>query len=101
MAKGSMTRKKHMSKGMSIPKHAATMQGINQWYVSMFEKFGWMLLAKEKGMEYKIEPYKKSIDNLLKTIDHVKGEYEDHNRKHDLGVLRMHVEVLKKHAAML
>ena len=54
-----------------------------------------MVLVKAKGYDYKIKAYKKSIENLHKSICHVMGEYEDRNRKHDLNVLKMNVEVLK------
>ena len=75
--------------------YASTMKGIHHWHIRTFEKLGWMVLAKAKGYDYKVEAYKKSIDHLLKTINHVEAEYENHNRKHDLNVLRMNVECLR------
>jgi flagellar biosynthesis/type III secretory pathway protein FliH len=71
------------------------MHGINKWQEEAFEKLGWMVLAKEKGYNEKISAYKKMIDHLLKTITHVKSEYESANRKHDLNVIHMNVECLK------
>lgn len=56
---------------------------------------GWMVLAKAKGHIYKVDNYKKSIGNLIKSIKHVMAEYEDKNRKHDLNVLLMNTEVLQ------
>jgi hypothetical protein len=79
-----------------LPKYASTFRGIQKWYVSMFEKFGWMVLAEAKGYDYKIMTYKKSINNLIRTIEHVMSEYEDHNRIHDLRVLLMNTKVLKE-----
>lgn len=70
------------------------MYGVQKWYVREHEKLGWMVLAKAKGYDYKVESYKKALNNLKKTINHVMKEYEDHNRKHDLNVIRMHVDVL-------
>ena len=93
MARGS-TRKMH-----SIPKYANTAGTVREWYVSEFEDFGWMILAKHKGYGYKIAAYKKSIENLLRTIDHLLGEYESEDSKHDLRVIRMHVVLLKESAA--
>jgi hypothetical protein len=75
--------------------HASTMKGIYDWHTRMFENLGRMVLAKEKGYGYKVDSYKKSIDHLIKTIDHVAAEYENHNRKHDLRVLRMNMECLR------
>ena len=79
----------------SLPMYAATMQGIQKWHIRTFEKLGWMVLAKAKGYSYKIDTYKKSIESLLKTIDHVSAEYENHNRIHDLKVMRMNVKYLQ------
>ena len=77
--------------GGALPKHSATMHGINHWHKHMFEKLGWMVLAKAKGYKEKIVQYKHGLKHLLETIDHVSAEYKDHNRKHDLNVLRMNV----------
>ena len=78
-----------------LPKYASTMHGINKWHEDAFEKLGWMVLAKEKGYSEKITQYKKMIDHLLRTVEHVKKEYENANRKHDLNVIHMNVECLK------
>jgi len=63
----------------------------------MFEELGWMVLMKAKGYDYKVEAYKKSVDNLLKSLEHVMKEYKDQNKIHDLKVLHMNVMVLKDH----
>lgn len=83
----------------SLPKYAVTFHAINKWYKHTFEKLGWMVLAKAKGYDYKIADYKKSIEHLLKTIEHVMGEYENHNRIHDLKVMRMNVMELQRHVS--
>ncbi len=77
-----------------LPEHAATMRGLYGWYQAMFEKLGWMVLAKAKGQTSKIAEYKRGITRLLDSIKHVMSEYEDHNRIHDLNVLHMHTLVL-------
>ena len=79
----------------SLPENAATFHGLHHWHKEMFEKLGWMVLAKAKGMDYKISVYKKSIDHLIRSIKHVSEEYEDADRKHDLNVLLMQAECLK------
>ena len=96
MVKG--TRK--MRKG-HLPMHAMTFCGVSEWHKAMFEKFGWMLLAKEKGYGFKVVAYKKAIDHLLMTIKHLMGEYMDPDKKHDLAVLLMNVECLKANAAKM
>ncbi len=55
------------------------------------------MLAKAQGKTYRVTAYKQSINTLLKTIDHVSAEYEGHNRKHDLNVMKSHVIALQKY----
>jgi hypothetical protein len=78
-----------------LPEISATFNGLHRWHKDMFEKLGWMVLAKAKGMDYKITVYKKCINNLINSIKHVSAEYKDPDRKHDLNVLLMQVECLK------
>lgn len=78
-----------------LPRYAATMKGVHEWYVSIFEKLGWMVIAAAKGKTYKIKTYKQSVDELIKTLMHIRSEYESQNRKHDLNVMIMNVEALK------
>jgi len=84
-----------------LPMHAMTFCGVSEWHKSMFEKFGWMLLAKEKGYGFKVVAYKKGIDHLIMTIKQLMGEYYDNDKKHDLAVLLMNVECLKANAAKM
>lgn len=82
-------------KAYKIPMHAMTFCGVSDWHVRVYEKFGWMTLAKAKGYDFKIAAYKKEIDHLIMTIKHLMMEYEENDRKHDLMVLLMNVECLK------
>ena len=81
--------------GASLPVYANTFHGLHKWYEAKFEKLGWMVLAKEKGYDYKLEAYKLSLDDLLKSIEHVMAEYEDNDRKHDLQVLHDNTRCLQ------
>ena len=74
-----------------LPRDANTMNGISAWYKSVFERLGWMVLAKAKGYNDKVAVYKKSIVRLVSSIEHVMGEYENMNRVHDLKVLHMNI----------
>jgi hypothetical protein len=85
--------KKTLSK---LPENAATFHGLHDWHQAMFEKLGWMVLSKAKGMNYKVEAYKKSLDRLIASIKHVSSEYTEADRKHDLAVLLMHAECLRE-----
>jgi hypothetical protein len=79
----------------TLPKKAATMSELEGWRKHVFTHLGWMVLAKAKGMDTKVKAYKMSVNNLCESIKHVMGEYENHDRKHDLKVLLMEVEVLR------
>ena len=81
---------------MQLPKYANTMKGLNQWYCAKVQKLGWMVIAKAKGYDDKIEEYKRGISRLLKSIEHVMSEYEDRNRIHDLKVIHMNTLVLQE-----
>jgi hypothetical protein len=81
--------------GTKLPKHIATFHGVHEWFVYVHEKLGWMTLAKAKGYDYKIGTYKKSIDHLLETLEHLMTEYKDNDRLHDLKVL--HMETMHLH----
>lgn len=78
-----------------LPSLMGTQSGIDKWHDVMFDKLGWMILAKEKGLDYKVEAYKKSLVRLVAMIKHVSSEYESHNRKHDLNVTLLNVMCLK------
>ena len=55
-----------------------------------------MILAKAKGMDTKVRAYKQSIDNLCRSLKHVMGEYENNDKKHDLKLMLMQVELLQR-----
>jgi hypothetical protein len=82
---------------LKLPRYSGTYHGVHKFYEYVFEKLGWMILAKAKGFTSKIQEYKRSIARLGRMIDHLEKEYEDHNRVHDLKVMRMNVAVLKEH----
>lgn len=80
-----------------LPRYASTFHAVDKWYKRMFEKLGWMILADAKGYNSKVSEYKKSIDRLIKTIEHLMTEYENHNRLHDLRVMLMNTKTLREH----
>jgi archaellum component FlaC len=82
-----------------LPKNIATFHGVHEWFVYVHEKLGWMVLAKAKGMNYKIETYKKSIEHLVETLEHLMTEYEEKDRLHDLNVL--HMQTLTLHSFVM
>ena len=56
-----------------------------------------MVLAKAKGYDYKIKPYKTMIQHLIRSIEHVMKEYTDPDKIHDLRVMHMNVKCLYEH----
>ena len=72
------------------------MFSINNWYKHLFERLGWTVIMAAKGYNNKVSEYRRSIDRLLATIDHAASEYMNHDRIHDLRVMRMNVEALKE-----
>jgi hypothetical protein len=79
-------------------KFQATTKGLMEWYVHLYEKLGWMVLAKEQGLKFKLDFYKKSIrllkEKLLCKINSVK----DYDKRSDLQIILNNVIVLQKHA---
>lgn len=68
-----------------------TMDGLQKWYTSQFDKLGWMVLAKAKGCGHRVTTYKKTVKHLKSSIEHLMTEYKDPDRIHDLKVLHMNV----------
>jgi len=89
--------KKHHSN----EEHNATFYGLHKWETTMFEKLGWMVLAKNEGNTLKIKSYMDTIhrlkDMLMKKIDQV----QEKDRKDDLKILHDDACILWRAAAKL
>jgi hypothetical protein len=46
-----------------------TLNGIERWTKSLYEKLGWMILSQNRGKQLKVNAYIGSIDNLIQTIN--------------------------------
>ena len=80
-------------------KNNTTFYAFNVWYKDMFEKLGWMVLAKSfGGMEDKLISYKKSIRRLENKLACKMNVVHDKDRKDDLYIMWKNTQVLMKHA---
>lgn len=90
-------RRVRRAKTLRLPRLIATARGLQGWYQYLFEKLGWIVEAKAMGNTGKVAEYKRSIRRFLEVVKHVHDEYEGHNNKHDLNVIRMKVEMLQSY----
>ena len=75
-----------------------TYPGLVKWYHSMFQKLGWMILAKEYGMNDKIATYKKSLQRLKEGIINKNRDMENNDKHKDLEIMLRNVKLLIEHA---
>jgi len=75
-----------------------TMQSLHEWYVAMFEKLGWMILAKHNKYNDKIAAYKNGIRRLKYELEQKIESVEDNDKKTDLKIMHHNVCLLMEHA---
>jgi hypothetical protein len=92
MTKTQKTRKNRRSH--SLPKNAYTFIGLHHWFEETCDKLGWVVLGKGKGYDHKVMEYKRTLQHISDSIEHVMREYKDEDKKHDLKVLHIHVSYL-------
>ena len=86
--------KRSTRKEIRIPELAGTMFGVNRWFRTMYEKLGWIVIAKAKGLNHKVVEYKRNLARLVRMIEQLMSEYMNVNRIHDLRVLHMEAKAL-------
>jgi len=75
-----------------------TYKGLQQWYKSVFEKLGWMILAKDRGMTDKITAYVNSLYRIHTAIQQKIQTTSDKDRLQDLSLMEKNIKVLLSHA---
>jgi len=78
-------------------KYQATYAGLHQWFKNEFEKLGWMVLAKEKGMHEKVRTYVHGIQRLHDHLECKIQDTMDKDRLDDLVIMLNDVKVLLAH----
>ena len=79
------------------PSHAHTFHSLHEWHKAMFEKLGWMLLAREHGYHEKIFAYKAAIGYLCDSLEHKIKHTREADRKEDLRILLRNTHILMDH----
>ena len=84
-----------------------TVHGLHEWFKHVFEKFGWMILAKRemvhnpnsqirKDMKYKVKGYEVMMRNLLKALEERHGILHEEDRKDDVKTMIKNTKTLMK-----
>ena len=74
-----------------------TYKGLQQWYKSVFEQLGWMILAKDRGMKDKVSVYVNSLYRIHMAIQQKIETTVDPDRKQDLLIMETNIKVLLAH----
>lgn len=78
-----------------------TFHGLHKWHSAMFEKLGWMIMAKEHHSDLKIKAYMECIQNFLICVEKKIKDTRDEDRKDDLAILMKNMRCLEDYAKTL
>lgn len=79
---------------------SVTFSGLNEWYKSIFEKFGWMTLYKGEAehkstYEMKVNNYKRGINHWLDKATKKMAEQElSADKRKDIEIMKTKMEKL-------
>lgn len=79
---------------MPHDQYDTTFHGLHDWHKHMFEKLGWMVLAKSHGYYDKTNSYLKSCTRLQEALTQKMNVYTQTDKKLDLEVLLKNVNIL-------
>lgn len=74
-----------------------TYNGLHKWYVRMFEKLGWMILADNYGDINRVKSYQKSLLKLVDALEKKIENTRDLDKQDDLKILHKNSKVLLEH----
>lgn len=72
---------------------------LHNWHKAMFEKLGWMLLAREHGYHEKIHAYRAGLNYLCNALEYKIKHVKCKDKKDDLRILLQNTHVLMDHVA--
>jgi len=78
-------------------KNDATFVWLNLWFKVEFEKLGWIVLARKKGYDEKVNAYINSVERLYHQLGCKIKDTKDHDRKRDLMIMYKDVKYLMDH----
>ena len=79
------------------PAKPMTFYGLSRWYGRAFKKFGWMILALNRGDYEKLEYYERSVQKLSQSLRRKKSETQDADQRADLQIMYDNVAILLNH----
>jgi hypothetical protein len=88
----------HRRKTSRIHPNEHTFEALHNWHKAMFEKLGWMLLAREHGYHEKIHAYKSALNYLCNALEYKIKHVKCKDKKDDLRILLQNTHVLMEHA---
>ena len=88
------TRKQQMRSSCD---HDVTYYGLHKWYNTLFEKAGWMILAKSHGYNEKLHNYKSSVQYLRDQLVKKHKRMHDKDKKEDLYIMLKNTQILMDH----
>ena len=79
----------------------ATFYGLHKWEMKIFERLGWMVLAKNERNSLKIRAYFQCIHTLKSSLHKKMEDVEEKDRKDDLKILYDQACILWRSATKL
>jgi len=79
----------------------ATFYGLHKWEMKIFERLGWMVLAKNERNSLKIKAYFQCIHTLKSSLHKKMEDVEEKDRKDDLKILHDQACILWRAATKL
>ena len=94
----SISDSKHYDMHNNMYPHEVTFHGLNHWYKHLFEKLGWMILAKHNGMTDKTSNYINSLKRFKHSLEYKLKHTKSPDQKEDIRVMHHNICILYEHA---